>query len=305
VASSLRLGVLTGIIKKGVSMSQWHCAINGKKYGPVSEEDLKQWITQHRLDSSDMVWTEGMAEWLAAGSVSTFSDALDAAGPVASKPVEATQDRPVPLPMGGTGGASSPAEITQKARETLRGRWGLAIGFSLLLILISMVINMVTQFVPGGGIVSWLVQGPLQLGGVIFYLHYTRRGKPTLDMLFVGFRYFGKALAVYFLMMLFVFLWMLLLIIPGIIASYAYSQAWYLLTNDPSLGAMEAIRRSKAMMQGHKWRLFCLYIRFIGWSLLCLLTFGIGYLWLIPYMWTSMACFHNDLLPPKEETVLE
>jgi uncharacterized membrane protein len=139
---------------------------------------------------------------------------------------------------------------------------------------------------------------------VIFYLHYTRRGTPALDMLFVGFRYFGKALALYFLMLLFVLLWMLLLIIPGIIAGFSYSQAWYLLANDPSLGAMEAIGRSKAMMQGHKGRLFCLALRFIGWGLLCVLTLGIGLLWLVPYMSTSMACFHNDLLPPKEETVL-
>jgi uncharacterized membrane protein len=286
-------------------MSQWHCAINGKKYGPVSEDDLKQWITQNRLDSSDLVWTEGMAEWLAAGSVSTFSEALNAAGSVASKPVDATQDRPVPCPMGGTGGASSPSQITQKARKTLRGRWGLAIGFSLLLTLISIAINLVTRRVSGGFLAVWLVEGPLQLGAVIFYLHYTRRGKPALAMLFVGFRYFGKALALYFLMLIFILLWTLLLIIPGIIASYAYSQAWYLLANDPSLDAMEAIGRSKAMMQGHKWRLFCLELRFIGWFLLCLLTLGIGFLWLIPYMGTSMACFHNDLLPPKEETLLQ
>jgi uncharacterized membrane protein len=289
-------------------MTQWHCAINGKKYGPVSEDELKQWITQNRLDSSDLVWTEGMPEWLAAGSVSAFAEALNgagSAGSAASTPVEATRDHPVPWPKGGTGGASSPAEITKKARETLRGRWGLAIGFSLLMILISTAISLVAELVPGGVIIDWLVDGPFQLGGVIFYLHYTRRGKPALNMLFVGFRSFGKALAIYFLTLIFILLWALLLIIPGIIASYAYSQTWYLLANDPSLDAMEAIRRSKAMMQGHKWRLFCLVLRFIGWSLLCVLTLGIGLLWLIPYMSTSMACFHNDLLPPQEETVLE
>jgi hypothetical protein len=67
--------------------------------------------------------------------------------------------------------------------------------------------------------------------------------------------------------------------------------------SDPAVGVRESLRRSKEMMRGHKWKLFCLYCRFIGWSLLALLTCGVGYLWLIPYMQTAMAHFYEDVRP--------
>ena len=282
-------------------MSQWHCTINGQKYGPVSEEELKLWITQGRVRAVDLVWTDGMTQWQAAGSVPALSEWFGAAGSAPPLPIGGTQKKsPVPLPPGGTEGTATPAEITLKARETLRGRWGVAIGFCFLLVLISAGISLVTQSVPGLQIASWVVEGPLRFGAVIFFLHYTRNGKPETDMLFAGFRYFANALVVYLLMSIFIFLWMLLLIVPGIIAAYAYSMSFYILADDPSLDGLEAIRRSKKMMQGHKARLFCLNLRFIGWAFLCILTLGIGFLWLWPYMATAQAYFYNDLLPPKE-----
>lgn len=79
-------------------------------------------------------------------------------------------------------------------------------------------------------------------------------------------------------------LWTLLLIIPGIIGSYSYAMTDYILAENPELSAKEAIARSKAMMEGNRWRLFCLEISFIGGAILSLLTLGIGSLWLIPYM---------------------
>jgi len=66
------------------------------------------------------------------------------------------------------------------------------------------------------------------------------------------------------------------------------------------MGAMDAIRRSKQMMDGNKWKLFCLQMRFIGWLLLCILTLGIGLIWLIPYMGVTFACFHYDLYPQPQ-----
>jgi uncharacterized membrane protein len=89
---------------------------------------------------------------------------------------------------------------------------------------------------------------------------------------------------------------MLLLIIPGIMAGLSYSQTFYILSEDPSIGAMDAIRKSKEMMYGNRWKLFCLGLRFIGWLLLCILTLGIGFIWLAPYMAVSMAKFYDDLV---------
>ena len=98
-----------------------------------------------------------------------------------------------------------------------------------------------------------------------------------------------------FLVMLFTFLWSLLFIIPGIVKCFSYSMTPFILEEHPELGANDAIDHSRAMMKGHKFDLFWLLLSFIGWGFLCLFTFGIGYLWLIPYMNTSVSAFYEDV----------
>lgn len=98
-----------------------------------------------------------------------------------------------------------------------------------------------------------------------------------------------------FLMVLFVFLWTMLLFIPGIIKGFAYSMTPYILKDYPELSANQAINLSVKMMKGHKFDLFFLELSFIGWGILSFCTFGIGYLWLMPYMYTSMAAFYQDV----------
>ena len=98
-----------------------------------------------------------------------------------------------------------------------------------------------------------------------------------------------------FLVMLFTFLWSLLFIIPGIVKCFSYSMTPFILEEHPELGANEAIDHSRAMMKGHKFDLFWLLLSFIGWGFLCLFTFGIGYLWLVPYMDTSISAFYEDV----------
>ena len=98
-----------------------------------------------------------------------------------------------------------------------------------------------------------------------------------------------------FLVNVFVFLWSLLLIIPGIVKMFSYAMTEFILEEHPELSANEAIDHSRAMMKGHKFDLFWLILSFIGWGFLCLFTFGIGYLWLTPYMETSVAAFYEDV----------
>jgi uncharacterized membrane protein len=98
-----------------------------------------------------------------------------------------------------------------------------------------------------------------------------------------------------FLVMLFTFLWSLLFIIPGIVKCFSYSMTPFILEEHPELSANEAIDHSRAMMKGHKFDLFWLLLSFIGWGFLCLFTFGIGYLWLTPYMETAVADFYEDV----------
>ena len=74
------------------------------------------------------------------------------------------------------------------------------------------------------------------------------------------------------------------------------SMAFFIIADDADCGPLEAISRSKEMMKGNKWKLFCLHWRFFGWALLAaFFTFGIGYLWLVPYMQTSFAKFYEDV----------
>lgn len=109
-----------------------------------------------------------------------------------------------------------------------------------------------------------------------------------------------QILAIYVITWVFTFLWSLLLIIPGIIAAYAYSQAYYIYkdseANGENLSPTDCISQSKELMRGHKGRLFLLELSFIGWHILALFTFGLAYLFLTPYIETSKAVFYQDLL---------
>ena len=87
----------------------------------------------------------------------------------------------------------------------------------------------------------------------------------------------------------------MLLVIPGIIASYRYSQAFYLLADNDDMTALEALRASKEMMKGYKWKLFVLSLSFIGWILLAAVTLGIGYIFLSPYINTAYTNFYEYL----------
>jgi len=183
--------------------------------------------------------------------------------------------------------------LMQEARKSLSGKWGVAVGMAFVYLVIILACGSIHKV---GGLISLLITGPLVLGVTIFSLALSRNTGAKFAQLFEGFERFGTALAAYLLMILFTLLWALLLIVPGIIASLSYSQMFFILTDDKSISAREAMKKSKQMMLGYKWKYFCLQLRFIGWVLLSLLTLGIGLLWLVPYMEVSKAKFYDDLL---------
>ena len=182
--------------------------------------------------------------------------------------------------------------LMRMAQESLKGKWGLAIGTFLVYILIVGA----TGSIPGiGTIVSLLVSGSFALGAAKFSLSIARNQEARLEQLFDGFKNFGNVVATYLLMVLFIVLWTLLLIVPGIIAALSYSMTFYILADDESIDSMEALRRSKKMMDGYKLKYFYLGLRFLGLALLCILTLGIGFLWLFPYMYITSAKFYEDI----------
>jgi uncharacterized membrane protein len=152
-------------------------------------------------------------------------------------------------------------------------------------------------FTYSGLLINILLLYPLMLGYTVAHNDLLVNGDSRLTgnsfrHMFSG--YLRNALTL-FLMYLFIFLWALLLVIPGIVKSLAYSMTPFIIKDYPELSPNQAINLSIKMMKGRKFDLFWLYLSFIGWFFLCIFTLGLGYLWLAPYVQTSMAAFYQDV----------
>jgi|TARA_B110000208_G_scaffold17123_1_gene20510 uncharacterized membrane protein len=183
-------------------------------------------------------------------------------------------------------------ELMAEARESLSGNWGLAIATFLVYGIIISIFQVIPTV---GPVLVLFIAGPMLVGISMFSLSLSRGENARLEQIFEGFKNYGTVLGAYLLMVVLILLWMLLLIIPGIIAAIAYSQTFYILAEDDAISSMDALKKSKEMMDGYKWKYFCLGLRFIGWALLCILTLGIGFLWLSPYIQISYAKFYEDI----------
>ena len=188
-------------------------------------------------------------------------------------------------------------QLMEQARETLKDKWGMAVGVTFIYAIITIVVGSPDDIGPG---LQILIEGPLMVGMALFFLSLNRKHEIAVSQLFAGFNDYIRSLAAYVIMTVFILLWSLLLIVPGVIAALAYSQTFFILADDKSIGARDAIRKSKAMMEGHKKKLFYLICRFLGWFLLGVLSLGIGFLWILPYMYVTMAKFYEEVSAPKQ-----
>ena len=205
------------------------------------------------------------------------------------------------------------SELRAQARERLEGKWGTFVLMTFLMLVIQTILqipgyigSLLEVLSPENVLASLsfsnisnilsLLALPLSWGLTVSLLRNHREESVDLENLFDGFRggRYTRVFCALFLVQLFTFLWALLLIIPGIIKAFSYALTPYILLDEPELTARQAITRSCEIMQGRRWKLFCLYFSFIGWGILCLLTFGIGFLWLVPYMNASVAAFYED-----------
>ncbi|MBT6236192.1 MAG: DUF975 family protein [Bacteroidetes bacterium] len=179
-------------------------------------------------------------------------------------------------------------EIIQYAKEKVSANWGMAI----LAFVIYIVVSSLLSFVPFGSII---LTGPLVLGLSIWSLNILRNDEFDLESLFAGFNNFAKALGTYLLMVLLIILWSLLFIIPGIVKSLAYSQVIFILADEPEIGAMDALRKSEAMMKGNKTKYFLLGLILGLLAIACIFTLGIGFLFLFPVSKVAMAKFYEEV----------
>lgn len=221
-------------------------------------------------------------------------------------------------------------DYRQEARQVLSGNWGVAVGTTLAALLLGGVSSgssfeikfeqtetvqvspeirqMLMELIPyiiSGALLAVLfsifVSTVVSLGYHSFHLDMMDGQSPKFKTLFSRFAkgcYFDSVkLSV--LTGLYTFGWSLLFVIPGIVASYSYAMAPYIRLENPGLTANECIALSKEMMQGRKWKLFCLDLSFMGWSLLASLTFGIGNLFLVPYQYSARTAFYRNITNPR------
>ena len=214
------------------------------------------------------------------------------------------------------------SDLRYQARQTLAGKWGIAIAAGLLASLLGGLVSgggagldlnleeEELRHIPrvllpyimmlasiGGilGIVRFIVGGPVKLG----YCRFLRKMQDGEDAqvgdLFSRFDRFGDGFCLELLTSLYIMLWSLLFIIPGLVKAYAYAMAPFILEENPNMTPSEAIKASRELMDGHKFDLFCLHWSFFGWALLSVLTLGIGSLWLNPYMNAATAAFYRSI----------
>lgn len=144
-------------------------------------------------------------------------------------------------------------------------------------------------------IITFIIGGTIRLGHCRYLLDQQDGLSPGVGSLFSQFFQFGNGFCLSLLTGIYTALWTLLFIIPGIIASYSYAMAPFIQVEHPEYGANECIKCSKEMMRGHRWALFCLDLSFIGWSLLCIFTLGIGYPFVNAYKSAAHAAFYRDI----------
>ncbi len=181
-------------------------------------------------------------------------------------------------------------DYRQSAWKKLDKKWGVAI---LSFLVYSLIYGAVSSFTGIGGLI---VGGPLFVGYTAVLMTIVRGGDAKIEQVFENFSgRFVSNMATFVLHYLYITLWTLLFFIPGIVKSYSYAMTFYILNDNPEMGANEAITRSREMMNGHKWQLFCLHFSFIGWILLSMLTCGLLLFMVTPYMNAATAEFYEKL----------
>lgn len=181
-------------------------------------------------------------------------------------------------------------EYRVQASEALKGHYGIAMA-------VTVIYGLLTRAFSVSIIPSLILSGALLVGFSSAFMQLHRRGTLSFADLFSGFRSenFEATIGLYIKSSIFVFLWSLLFIIPGIVKSYSYSMAPYILADHPEMTGEEAITASRRLMDGRKGRLFCLDLSYIGWILLSILTLGILFLWVEPRMEAAKAAFYEDI----------
>ena len=230
----------------------------------------------------------------------------------------------------------SNSQIRTAARASLKGRWKQAVMLTFVFSFVCWGINWpfsiisescathMTEFtntLDAGLSVDWsdfwmnwllmicamvgslVLRMPIIWSFAVSFLRNSRGAEDPFDIkgLCGGYKVFVRISFTGLLALLYIWLWSLLLVVPGIIKALSYAMTPYVLADNPDLKNNKAIERSMAMMEGHKMDLFMMNLAFVGWVFLCIFTLGIGFLWLAPYMNASYAKFYEEVKAEYEQ----
>lgn len=197
------------------------------------------------------------------------------------------------------------SELKNAAIASLTGKWGeaaiLVLIYFLVVIGISGALGMNEKTSYASPLLNFLIY-PMVWGMNVAFLEVSRGMKVEYGRLIDGYKDFARIALTGLLKYVYIILWTLLLIIPGIVKCYSYSMTEFILRDDPEISCNAAIEKSMQMMRGNKMKLFLLDLSFIGWAILCIFTLGIGFLFLSPYMETAHAHFYDDIKDDCVET---
>ena len=189
-------------------------------------------------------------------------------------------------------------ELKNEAKEQIKGK----IGILFLIFLIIAIIGVGSSFVP---IVGWfatiIIMPAFNISLCMIFLNLAKREDISVGDVFKGFNITGKAVWLSIITWFYTFLWSLLFIIPGIIKTFSYSMAPFILADNPNLTSSEALSESIRIMYGHKFDLFVLQLSFFLWYILGTITFGIAYVYVVPYFEATMTNFYNEIKDKKIE----
>ena len=192
----------------------------------------------------------------------------------------------------------SNADLRNDAKSILRGKWGTAVVITLVTVIIQSMLTASQDELPLLYLLLYtFLSLPLNFGITMTYLYLSRGGGFSVENMFSAFNstYYIKSVVLGLLTTIYVFLWSMLLIVPGIIKAMSYFLAPYILADNPSLSGEQAICQSMKMMEGHKMDLFLMTLGYLGFVLLSACLLLIPLLWVVPYYQTTFARFYDSV----------
>lgn len=177
--------------------------------------------------------------------------------------------------------------LMRRARQSLASHWVEAAIATLIFLILTSLLD--------STVIGLLIAGPLMFGYILYCMCLADTGQSRMDLLFQGFSRFADTMVAGLLVTLAIGIGSIFLIVPGIWLACGFSMTFFLMADDPNLSGTTALQQSWNMMKGHKWEYFCLMLRFIGWILLSIITCGVLYLWVTPYMTIASLGYYRKL----------